>query len=474
MGQEIKSAHFRDEDFTEFRHRLAVETELLARWLEEGVFADTGGVGGYELEAWLVDGQGYPAPVNAEFLERLDSPLVVPELARFNVEINESPHRLEGAVLSRMHAELKAGWERCQAVAGTMGARLAAVGILPTVRRADLNLGNMSDLKRYRALNEQIFRLRHGAPIHLAIEGPDPLDLLHEDVMLESAATSFQIHLKAAAADAASLFNASKILSAPLVAITANSPFLFGHALWQETRIPLFEQAVSVGASDYGRRVSFGRAFVQRSMIECFVANLEHYPVLLPRLADEPPEQLAHLRLHNGTIWRWNRPLIGFDNTGRPHLRIEQRVIPAGPTITDMVANAAFYFGAVTALARELRNGADRGLAFEQARANFYAAARYGMDTDITWLDGGSGKVRDLVAERLLPQAADGLRSLGIAAADTEAWLGVISERVRTGRTGAWWQKAWTEAHGLDMERLTEAYLVRQATDAPVHTWTVA
>ena len=474
MGQEIKSAHFRDEDFTEFRRRLAVETQLVARWLEEGAFADTGGVGGYELEAWLVDGQGYPAPVNAEFLERLDSPLVVPELARFNVEINESPHRLEGAVLSRMHAELEAAWNRCQTVAGPMGVRLAAIGILPTVRRADLNLGNMSDLKRYRALNEQIFRLRHGAPIHLVIDGPDPLDLLHEDVMLESAATSFQIHLKASAAQAASLFNASKILSAPLVAITANSPFLFGHALWQETRIPLFEQAVSVGASDYGRRVSFGRAFVEKSMIECFIANLEHYPVLLPRLGDEPPEQLAHLRLHNGTIWRWNRPLIGFDNTGRPHLRIEQRVIPAGPTITDMVANAAFYFGAVTALARELRAGTGQRLAFEQARANFYAAARYGMDTDITWLDGESGTVRELVSERLVPVAAEGLRSLGIAEADIGTWLGIVGARVRTGRTGAWWQRAWVEAHGLDMERLTAAYLERQATDSPVHGWTVA
>ena len=473
MGQEIKSAHFREDDFAEFRRRLVVETQLLDSWLKSGAFAERGGVGGYELEAWLVDGEGYPAPVNEAFLARLDSPLVVPELARFNVEINASPHRLEGGVLPRMHAELKAAWDRCQAVAGTLGARLAAVGILPTVRRADLNLRNMSGLKRYRALNEQIFRLRHGAPIHLAIDGADPLDLLHEDVMLESAATSFQIHLKASVADAAPLFNASKILSAPLVAITANSPFLFGHALWQETRIPLFEQAVSVGASDYGRRVSFGRGYVRESLIECFVANLEHYPVLLPRLGDEPPEQLAHLRLHNGTIWRWNRPLIGFDNNGRPHLRIEHRVIPAGPTITDMVANAAFYFGAATALAGELRDGAGHRLAFEQARANFYAAARHGMDTDITWLDGESGTVRDLVSERLLPRAAEGLRSLGIAKSDVEAWLGIVGERVRTRRTGAWWQNAWTQAHGLDMRRLTEAYMARQATDPPVHTWTV-
>ena len=471
MGQEIHSAIFSDKDFAEFHRRLARETDLLAEWLDAGAFADTGSVGGYELEAWLVDRDGLAAPENEAFLAALDSPLVVPELARFNVEINAAPHRLEDGTLSRMHAELGAAWTRCQAVANSLGIRMMAVGILPTVRKSDLNLDNMSSLKRYRALNEQIFRLRHGEPIRLRIDGPDPLDVFHEDVMLESAATSFQIHLKVAAAEGPAVFNASKILSAPIVAVAANSPYLFGHDLWQETRIPLFEQAVAVGGSGYGRRVSFGRDYVKGSLLECFEANRDQYPVLLPRLSEAPETRLAHLRLHNGKIWRWNRPLIGFDNNGTPHFRIEHRVIPAGPTITDMIANTALYFGAVTAMSREL--GADVGgrLNFDQARANFYAAARGGLDAEITWLDQERGTARDVLLERVLPQASEGLEMLGISSREAGHWLGIIEQRARTGHTGAWWQESWVRGHGADMRRLTEAYLSRQSMDEPVHTW---
>jgi hypothetical protein len=56
--------------------------------------------------------------------------------------------------------------------------------------------------------------------------------------------------------------------------------------------------------------------YARESILECFEANRTRYPVLLPAVMDEPPESLAHLRLHNGTIWRWNRPLIGFDEQG--------------------------------------------------------------------------------------------------------------------------------------------------------------
>ena len=226
-----------------------------------------------------------------------------------------------------------------------------------------------------------------------------------------------------------------------------------------------------VGGSGYGRRVSFGRDYVKGSLLECFEANRDQYPVLLPRLSEAPETRLAHLRLHNGTIWRWNRPLIGFDNNGTPHFRIEHRVIPAGPTITDMIANTALYFGAVTAMSREL--GVDVGdrLNFDQARANFYAAARGGLDAEITWLDRERGTARDLLLERVLPQASEGLEMLGISSREAGHWLGIIEQRARTGRTGAWWQESWVRGHGADMRRLTEAYLSRQATDEPVHTW---
>ena len=471
MGQEIQYSHFTEADFEEFRRRLAAETALLGAWLRDGMFTQDGGVGGYELEAWLVDAEARPAPINETFLDAVDSELVVPELATFNVELNAPPHPLEGDVLTRMHAELTDTWDRCTRIAAGLGARLATVGILPTVALADLTLANMSPLKRYRALNDQIFRLRGGAPIRLKIEGRDPLELKHDDVMLESAATSFQVHYKVGADEAAAFYNASKMLSAPMVALSANSPFLFGHGLWEETRVPLFQQAVSVGGSEQAGRVSFGQGYAHSSLIECFVTNRDTYPVLLPWLSGEAPERLSHLRLHNGTIWRWNRPLIGFDAQGAPHLRIEHRVIPAGPTLTDMIANAAFYFGAVNWLAGEIGRDAQARLPFVDARDNFYAAARQGLDVPVTWLDGTAGRVRKLIRRVLLPKAADGLRQLGVAAADIDYWLGIIHARVESRRTGAWWQRQWVQRHGADMQALTEAYLERQRSDEPVHTW---
>jgi len=474
MGQEIENSQFTDEDFVEFRRRLARETDLLASWLQEGRFSEQGGVGGYELEAWLVDEDGRPDPRNQDLLARLDSPVVVPELARFNVELNAAPHRLEGDALSRMHAELSATWRRCGEIASDMGTRLASIGILPTVRERDLSLANMSPLKRYRALNDQVFRLRGGAPVHVHIRGAQPLDLMHSDVMLESAATSFQIHLKVAAREAVAFYNASKMISAPMVAVAANSPFLFGHELWEETRIPLFQQAVAVGGTPYSGRVSFGVGYAASSIFECYTANRDRYPVLLPWLTGEDEESLSHLRLHNGTIWRWNRPLIGFDSRGRPHLRIEHRVIPAGPTLVDMTANAAFYFGAVTFLAREIGGDAERRLPFVDSRDNFYAVARRGLPSQVFWLDGISGTAGDLVLNVLLPQAAAGLQNLGIDESDATRWLDIIRRRVESGRTGAWWQREWVQHHGADMQALVDAYLIRQETDVPVHEWTLS
>jgi gamma-glutamyl:cysteine ligase YbdK (ATP-grasp superfamily) len=304
----------------------------------------------------------------------------------------------------------------------------------------------------------------------LSINGRERLYLEHADVMLESAATSFQIHLKVSPGEAVRVYNASKILSAPIVAACANSPYLFGCDLWDETRIPLFEQAVDVGATAFTKRVTFGIRYARKSISECFRANLERFPVLLPQLMDEPPERMAHLRLHNGTIWRWNRPLIGFDADDRPHLRIEHRVVPSGPTVADCIANAALYFGAVRALADEA-TPPERDIGLEQARANFYAAARESLDAEIQWLGGRQGLVQELLITELLPLARRGLLSLGIDRSEIDTWLGIVESRVRARRTGATWQRAFVQRCGCDMQALTEAYLTRQESGAPVHEW---
>ncbi|NNC54364.1 MAG: glutamate--cysteine ligase, partial [Pseudomonadales bacterium] len=393
MGQEISETHFTEQDFAEYSERLRLETEYLREQIQSDALDSGPPSAGCELEAWLVDAVGQPAPVNQALLKNLDHPDVVPELSTFNLELNTAPQELASGSLEALHAQLSRLWRRCDREADSLGAHMVMTGILPTVRQSDLRLENISSMHRFMALNEQIFKMRGGEPIQLDIEGAEHLTLSHHDLMLEAATTSFQIHYKVAPQHAVRAFNASKILSAPLVAIAANSPYLFGYDLWEETRIPLFEQAVAVGGSPYSRRVTFGVRYARDSIMEVFDANRDFYPVLLPELMDTPLHECAHLRLHNGTIWRWNRPLLGFAGDGSAHLRIEQRVAPAGPTLSDMLANTAVYYGALTALL-DSDNPVEQRLPFEQASKNFYAASRYGLQANVVWFDGARARLQ--------------------------------------------------------------------------------
>jgi gamma-glutamyl:cysteine ligase YbdK (ATP-grasp superfamily) len=264
------------------------------------------------------------------------------------------------------------------------------------------------------------------------------------------------------------------IASAPMVALAANSPFLFGRDLWDETRIPLFEQAVAVTTNHRSclNRATYGAFFVQESLFELFQENVDNYPVLLPSLIDAPPEQLRHLRLQNGTVWRWNRPLIGFNDAGVPHLRVEHRTVPAGPSIVDTMANAAFYFGLVHALANEERPPETR-ITFQQARDNFYTACKEGLRAEIFWLDGEYVPVHELLWERLTSTAERGLRLLGIDETDVRKYTDVLDARLRTGQNGANWQRRFVEKHGADMAALAQAYRDNQQTGMPVHQWGV-
>ena len=478
MGQEISRSTFTAQDFQRFQTRLGQETALLTDWFQERRFAPTGGIGGFEIEAWLVDRQGQPAPLNQRFLERMAHPLVVPELSVFNIELNTPPLPLRGDALRRMHTNLESLWRDCERVAAKLDVSVALIGILPTLRNQDLIPENMSSQQRYRAINDQILQRRHGQPMTLAIHGTETLRLTHADVMLEAATTSFQTHLQVTVDQAPAFFNAALLLSAPMVAVTANSPFLFGKALWDETRIPLFEQGVALAGGENAddptcRRVTFGSGYVRESLLELFAENLTHYPPLLPvDLSAEPAAQLPHLRLHNGTIWRWNRPLVGFEADGTPHLRIEHRVMPAGPSIPDTIANAAFYYGLVHGLAR-MMSVASTVLDFTQCRANFYAAARDGLRADVVWLNGQRQSLQSLVLAELLPMARRELLALEMNAADVTDYLDIIAARVASGRTGAHWQQRFLERNGPDLQALTLAYLEQQHTGTPVHEWGV-
>jgi gamma-glutamyl:cysteine ligase YbdK (ATP-grasp superfamily) len=471
MGQEISSTRFKYFDFHRYDKLLKREMEVLRQWFRDGRFSTKRAIAGLELEAWLVDASGQPTPWNEQVIARAACPDVVPELSRFNIEFNVSPQPLAGNGLARMASELEATWRRCEAAASDLGTSVVAIGVLPTLTDAMLSLSNMSKVNRYQALNEQVLRLRQGRPIRLNVKGRESLVTEHRDVMLESATTSFQLHLQVPLAESVRSYNAAVIASAAMVGVSGNSPLLFGASLWDETRIPLFEQAVDVGGGAMSR-VTFGSGYARESLLEVFAENQEKYPVLLPLMMEDVSERLAHIRLQNGTIWRWNRPLIGFDDDGTPHLRVEHRVMPAGPTLIDMSANMAFFYGLAESLRQE-SPPPESQLPFEAARDNFYRAARHGLDCDVQWLDGAKHPLRELILSELLPRAISGLQRLEADPDLTAPWLEVIEARVRSGQTGAEWQRRFMDRHGRDLAALTQAYRDQQRRGDPVHTWTL-
>ena len=471
MGEEIEKSRFTKEDFREFDRRLREEADLLEVWFSKHRFAETEPYGGYELEACMVDEHFRPAPKNHEFLKKLGNPLVVHELSLFNVEFNGEPEKLTGKGLSRLHKGLEKTWKEAQKTAAEMGLKILMIGILPTLKNKDLCPGNMSYAKRYKAINQQILHLRKGKPIEFSLKLNDGIKTIHTDVMLEAAATSFQIHLKVRPGNGIRYYNASKIASAPMVGIAANSPYLFGRNLWAETRIPLFERAVSVGKWDYCERVTFGVRYIENSLFGVFQANRQRYPVLLPKLFDAPPKEMRHTRLHNGTIWRWTRPIIGRDKDGAPHLRIEHRPIPAGPTVIDQIANMAFFYGLVEMLVKEMPDLV-WDIPFFDARDNFYQAARHGLEATVVWKE-QSYLLKDLILEVLLPLARQGLRVLGIDQEDSDSYLGIIEARAKSGQNGATWQRAFMAGGGKSMEDLCAAYFEHQEAGHPVHEWPV-
>jgi hypothetical protein len=467
MGQEIAQNHFTDDDFRVFNEKLESETAYLEQLFKQQKLSQQGPVAGFEIEAWLINNKGEPVPKNQIFLDELNDPMVVHELSLFNIELNIQQEKLQDSVFSSMQESLQNNWDKCRATAKNLDAEILMIGILPSIRDSDLTLLNMTKSNRYRALNEQVLKLRNGVPLHLDIHGHEKLKADHFDVMLESAATSFQLHLQTPLSQAADMFNRSLLLSAPMVAVSANSPYLFGCELWDETRIPLFEQAVECGELAH-RRVTFGDHYAKESLFEHFQENLDSYPVLVPNLLPKNIDEMAHLRFHNGTIWRWNRPLLGFDDDGTPHLRIEHRVVPAGPTVVDSIANAAFFYGMMYGLPHD---EALSKLPFPLARENFYHCAKDGLHALVDWPGIEMSSIRDIILKRFIPLARTGLTELGINSTDIDKYMGIIEQRVVSGQNGAEWQRLFVTKNGRDMKALTLRYLHHQNSGLPVAEW---
>ncbi len=468
MGQEILSNEFSQRDFEAFESHLRSEMTLLRDWFQGNKFANDDLQCGLELEAWLIDADGIPVPDNTLFLTTLDRSSVVPELSKFNFELNVTPQYVSGSGLADMRRELSVTWDRCAQVAEKLDHRIVSIGILPTVRDAMLCVENMSPLRRYAALNEQVLRLRGGRPIRLTIHGQDHLDSTHTDVMLESAATSAQVHLKVPQEASVRYYNAAVIASAVTVAASANAPLLFGRRLWDDTRITLFEQAVDTAGPS--PRVSFGNGYIKNSMFELFERNVSNHRVLLPAELDEPPSRLPYVRMHNGTIWTWNRPLIGFEADGKPHLRIEHRPMSASPTVADLFADVLLFLGLTKYLA-QLPSPPENELTFEQARDNFYEAAQHGLRAQVLWIDGKTYSVSQLLTEKVLPSLSANLLPLEIDSSFVDEGVGILAERARTGQNGASWQRRKFADLKGDLRALLLDYLRQQAAGLPVHTW---
>jgi hypothetical protein len=475
MGEEITYSRFVKADYQQYEKHLRQETNLLAAWFDNHSLSKKEPVAGYELEAWLIDDNASPCPRNEAFLEHANNPYLFPELAKFNIELNVDPQPFNKNLLSDFDKQLHLLWQECKQKSKGIGCNMLGIGILPTLTNNDLSLNNISSLDRYRALNEQVLRQRKGKTISLNINGNEHLEVSHRDVMLEAASTSLQIHLQTPQDKAVRYYNASMVLSPPLVAIGANAPFMFNKDLWYETRIPVFEQSVDIGgiggaASGPIHRVTFGSQYARDSLFECFSENLEHYPVLLPVSYDSEPETLNYLRLHNGTIWRWNRPLIGFDDDGTPHLRIEHRTMSSAASMVDNIANIAFYYGLVEYYAT-CTTPPESALTFAETRDNFYRSAQIGLNHRLLWSDGNRYTIQDLVLSRLLSEAETGLSRLGISDPDRSYYLGIIESRIESGQTGSQWQRKFVELNGRDMRQLTKSYYHNQQYNKPVHEW---
>lgn len=494
MGLPITQSKFEEVDYARFSERLRESLAALARLLARPDFGRGAPSLGAEVELSIVDEAGRALPINRKVLAQSLDPSLQLELDRFNLEYNLSPVAARGQPFTAIASELRSVFARLGALAQPHGGRVVPIGILPTLEAHEVAASAMTDLPRYRALAAGLRRLRND-PFRVRIRGEEELEIEMDDVTLEGAATSFQVHLRVDPADFADTYNAVQLATPFALAVGANSPVFLGQRLWDETRVALFKQSVDSRPKDerewrHPARVSFGEGWVRRGAYELFAESVALFPPLLPVLGGESPletEQrgalpaLEELRLHQGTVWRWNRAI--YDPADGGHLRIEMRALPSGPGPLDMVASAAFLVG----LAVGLRPSVDAILPafpFEYASWNFYRAAQLGLDARLLWPGHGPRTTSEHPAgeliQQLLPCAARGLEELGVERDEAERLLTVIAARVESATTPARWQRRMLDTLAADhdrpdaLARLLQAYLRELDRDLPVHEWSHA
>ncbi|MCK6079034.1 glutamate--cysteine ligase [Microbacterium sp. EYE_5] len=486
MGETVESQEFTGADRTRHREKIRRNLDVFERMLGEARFDTDDPMTGLELELNLVDEVGDPAMRNEQVLRAIADPAFVSELGRFNVEINVPPARLCSGGLTTFEADLRQRLNDAEARSNPLGAHLMMIGILPTLADRHLSRSAISADPRYDLLNQQVLDAR-GEDIAISIAGRERLETTADSIVPEAACTSAQFHVQTSPAQFAQYWNASQAIAGVQLALGANSPYLLGRELWRESRIPLFEQATDTRSEELKAqgvrpRVWFGERWIT-SVFDLFEENVRYFPALLPIVDDEDPlavlddggvPSLAELKLHNGTVYRWNRPVYDIAD-GVPHLRVENRVLAAGPTVADTVANAALYFGLVRALADSERPIWSQ-MSFATARENFQSGARLGIDARLSWPGEGQVPATDLTLRTLLPLAHEGLEAWGVSADERDRYLGIIEQRCVTKTNGAEWfarkMRARSEMERYDALRATLLeYREAMHTNEPVHTW---
>ena len=491
MGEQNVKLNDDEATHQAFMKSLITEVHALEKMLDSGLIETGVRRIGAEQEMFLIDKAHKPALKAMEILDVIDDERFTHELGLFNLEANLAPHRLGSDCLSLMEAEAQEIYKKARATAARFDCDIALVGILPTLTKENLGLDSMVPTPRYFALNDAIKALR-GDEFDFTINGIDQLAVKHDNVMLEACNTSFQVHFQVSPENFAKNYNIAQVVTAPLLAAAVNSPILLGKRLWHETRIAVFEYSIDTRSKIQQERglkprVHFGDRWLEESVTEIFKEDIARFRIVLTTETEEDPmgmiEQgimpsLNALRLHNGTVYRWNRPCYGVHNN-IPHLRIENRVIPSGPTILDEVANAAFFYGMMAGMTEQVEDIREY-LTFADVKANFLAAARDGIRAQMNWFNDTHLPAKQLVLEQLLPLAREGLQEAGIDADDIDKYLGVVRDRVSMRRTGARWALESLEGmqdSGTQDQRLrciVRSMVDQQSTGKPISQWDLA
>lgn len=491
MGVETVKLAENREQTQEFIKHLLKDIRAMERMLDSGLFErDTVRIGA-EQELCLVDKYAKPYPISMELLEALDDDNFTTELARFNLETNLDPLTFEGKCLSKMEQNILGQLDKVRKAIREFDGDIVLTGVLPTIRKSDLDIENLTPLPRYKALCEAINKLR-GDEYDLRIQGMDELLMRFDTPLLEASNTGFQVHIQVAPDEFVKKYNLAQAITGPVLASAVNSPILFGKRLWAETRVALFHQSVDTRkVGDHLResspRVTFGNEWLKDSILEIYKEDIARYRVLLSSTISEDVDEildrgeipkLMALQVHNGTVYRWNRPCYGMSD-GVPHLRIENRIFPSGPTVTDEIANAAFWLGLLNGMDEE-HNDITKNLDFDDARMNFFAASKLGLDTQFKWVNDKRYSAVDLITRELLPLAEKGLEKANVYEGDITSYLDIIRERTEAAQTGSYWVVKSYNSLTKDVSReqaltaVTNAMIKNQKKGEPAHKWGLA